>query len=103
MEQLRKLPDYKKHAQHQSSLGEEVNNLIKGIKKARKSRFVFWEDVVGERISKVAVPVKTKNGVLFVKVEDAIWRFELNRRKTELLQKINEKLKKNEVKEIVFI
>ena len=103
MEQPRKLPDFKKRAQQQSLLGDEVNKLIKGIKKARKSKFIFWEDVVGEKISKVAVPVKSKNGVLFVKVEDAIWRFELNRRKIELVQKINEKLKKNEIKEIVFI
>ena len=103
MEQQRKLPDYKKHTQKQSQLGEEVSKLLKGIKKARKSRFVYWEEVVGEKISKVAVPVKNKNGVLLVKVEDAIWRFELNRRKIELVKKINEKLNKNEVKEIVFI
>ncbi len=59
--------------------------------------------MVGEKISKIAVPVKNKNGVLFIKVEDAIWRFELSRRKEELIQKINEHLKKNVFKEIVFI
>lgn len=103
MEQPLKAPDFKKHSRRQASLSDEVQNLIKGIKKIRKSRFIFWEEVVGEKISKVAVPVKNKNGVLFVKVEDSIWRFELSRRKEELLIKINEHLKKNTIREIVFI
>lgn len=96
-------PDFKKHAQNQSLLSNEIDKLIKGIKRIRKSRFLFWEEVVGMKISKVAVPVMNKNGVLFVKVEDSIWRFELSRRKEELLPKINEHLKKNRIKEIVFI
>jgi len=38
-----------------------------------------------------------------VKVEDSVWRFELSRRKEELVSKINEQLKKSIYKEIVFI
>jgi len=95
--------DIKKHYQKQSSLSTEVNNFIKGLKKVRKSKFLFWDKVVGERIAKVAVPVKNKNGVLFIKVEDSIWRFELSRRKHELIPKINEYCQKNLIREIVFI
>jgi predicted nucleic acid-binding Zn ribbon protein len=102
MEQSR-LPDFKKHTQKQSVLSQEVNQLLKGFKTVRKSKFAFWYEVVGEKISEIAIPVKNKNGVLFIKVEDPIWRFELSRRKEELLPKINERIKKNTIKEIVFI
>ena len=96
----KKIPDYNKRTQKQSALGDEVTRLIKGVKNARRSKFVFWEEVVGEKIAKIAVPVKNKNGVLFVKVEDSVWRFELSRRKEELILKINEQLKKSIFKEI---
>ena len=98
MEQSR-LPDFKKHAQKQAVLSHEVSRLLKGFKGARKSKFAFWYEVVGEKISEIAVPVKNKNGVLFIKVEDPIWRFELSRRKEELLPKINERIKKSKIKE----
>jgi predicted nucleic acid-binding Zn ribbon protein len=94
---------YKDHSRKQSLLSSEVNDLVSSLKSYRKDRFVFWENVVGEKIAKVAFPVKDKKGVLFVKVEDSIWRFELARRKEELIDKINEHLKKNSIKDIVFI
>ena len=58
---------------------------------------------MGEKISNVAVPVSNKKGVLFVKVRDSIWRFELTRRKDEIILKINKHLKKNSIRDIVFI
>ena len=102
MEQSR-LPDFKKHTQKQSALSHEVSRLLKNFKSVRKSKFTFWYEVVGEKISEIAVPVKNKNGVLFIKVDDPIWRFELSRRKDELIPEINERLKKSVIKEIVFI
>ena len=99
----KKIPDYNKRTQKQAPLGDEINKLIKGVKSIRRSKFVFWEEVVGEKIARIAIPVKNKNGVLFVKVEDSVWRFELSRRKEELVSKINEQLKKSIYKEIVFI
>ncbi len=103
MEQSKESIDLKHRKQNQSVLSSEVSQLLKGLKKVRKSKFIFWEEVVGEKIAKVAVPVKNKNGVLFVKVDDAVWRFELSRRKEELLDKIFKYYKKNVIKEIVFI
>lgn len=95
--------DFKKRSQHRSLLKDEINELIKGVKKYRKAKYAYWEDVVGEKIGKVAFPVKNKKGVLFVKVEDSVWRFELTRRKQELISKINEFSKKKTLKDIVFI
>lgn len=84
-------------------LKKELDGLLKGIKRYQKQRYAFWESVVGEKIARVAVPVKNKKGVLFVKVEDAVWRFELTKRKDELIGKVNLHLKKNTIKDIVFI
>jgi predicted nucleic acid-binding Zn ribbon protein len=100
----RKQPiDFKIRTKHQSLLRNEINELIKGVKKYQKEKFIYWEEVVGEKISNVAVPVKNKKGVLFVKVQDSVWRFELTRRKDEIISKINKHSKKNLIKDIVFI
>lgn len=81
-----------------------MNSLIKEFTSVRKRRFSFWEDLVGEKIARIAVPVSLKRGVLLIRVEDPVWRFELTtRNKNELIVKINETLKKNSIKDIVFI
>ncbi len=103
MAQSKQIIDFKTRSKHVTSLKSELNGLLKGIKKYQKERFAYWEEVVGEKIAKVAVPVKNKKGILFVKVEDAVWRFELTRRKEEILNKINEHSKKGIIKDIVFI
>jgi predicted nucleic acid-binding Zn ribbon protein len=103
MAQSRQPIDFKTRTKRVASLKNELNGLIKGIKKYQKDRFAYWEQTVGEKIAKVAVPVKNKKGVLFVKVEDSVWRFELTRRKDEILNKINEHTKKSFIKDIVFI
>lgn len=103
MEQQPSPINFKKHSHNQTSLKTEIGRLIRGVKDLQKARFPFWEDVVGEKIASVAVPVKNKKGVLLVKVSDSIWRFELTRRKAEIISKVNEHLKKNSIKDIVFI
>lgn len=97
------LIDYNKRAQNQTSLGNEISELIGVVKKEQKKRFGFWYEAVGEQISKAAVPVMKRNGILLVKVQDDVWRFELTRRKDELLQLVNNLLKEDKkVKEIIF-
>lgn len=101
---LSKRKTYKrKHLINQTTLGFEVGELINSLKNDSNRRFSFWEEVVGTKISQVAVPMKTKKSILFVKVQDSIWRFELTRRKDEIIKKINEHLKKNSIRDIVFI
>ena len=95
--------NFRKHSNKRINLKAELNSLFKSLKSERNARFWFWEEIVGEKIAKVAVPVSNKKGVLFVKVEDPVWRFELTREKSELIIKINESLKKNTIKDIIFI
>lgn len=95
--------NFREHSNKQSNLKSELNSLFKSLKSEKNTKFGFWEELVGEKIAKVAVPVSNKKGVLFVKVEDPVWRFELTREKNELLTKLNETFKKNSIKDIVFI
>ena len=84
-------------------LNAEINDLLSSLKNIKKQRYSFWFTAVGETISKVAVPVYKKNGILLVKVQDSVWRFELTRRKDELLESINKELKENKkIKDIIF-
>ena len=103
MEQHHSSISFKKHDNKQSSLQDEIQALLKNVKTYQKERFSFWEEVVGEKIAAVAVPVKNKKGVLLVKVQDAVWKFELTRRKEEIHKMINDHLKKNLIKDIVFL
>ena len=103
MEQRHSSVNFKSRSNRQSDLKSEIQNLLSGIKSYQKEKFSFWEEVVGEKIANVAVPIKNKKGILFVKVRDAVWKFELTRRKEEIHKMINEHLKKNSIKDIVFI
>lgn len=95
--------DYYKHTQNQSSLGDEISDLIGVVKKEQKKRFGFWYEAVGEKISKAAVPVMKRKGILLVKVQDDVWRFELARRKEELLGLVNNLLKEDKkITDIIF-
>ncbi|MGH2574160.1 MAG: DUF721 domain-containing protein [Ignavibacteria bacterium] len=103
MEQQYSGINFKKHSQSQSSLKTEINKLVKNLKSYQKERFAYWEEIVGEKIANVAIPIKNKKGILLVKVPDSVWRFELTRRKDEIITLINEHLKKNSIKDIVFL
>ncbi len=62
-----------------------------------------WTECVGENISKFSTPVKIEKNKLFISVETAVWRYELNVRKPVILEKVNSILKNKNIKDIVFI
>ncbi|MBS1517043.1 MAG: DUF721 domain-containing protein [Bacteroidetes bacterium] len=62
-----------------------------------------WDECVGEAISRFSNPVELKKSRLFVKAENAAWRYELSLKRTEIINKLNEKLGKKIIREIVFI
>lgn len=82
-----------------ASLMEELG-LGKKLKQYEAVR--IWQEVVGERIAKVATPTKIINGTLIVKVERSTWRNELSLMKREIIAKINAALKEEIVKDIKF-
>ena len=93
--------DYSRHSNKILDLNKGIAELIKSLKKERQRKFGFWEKAVGKKISEVAVPYRVKNEILLVKVSDSVWRFELTKRKEELLTKVNENTK-TKIKDIIF-
>jgi len=93
--------DFAKHSHKAKDLNKEISALVKSLKKEKKKRFGFWEKAVGDKISDIAVPYRIKNGVLLIKVSDAVWRFELTKRKEELLESVNN-ISENKIKDIIF-
>jgi predicted nucleic acid-binding Zn ribbon protein len=93
--------NFTKHAHRQRDLNKEISDLVKSLKREKKKRFGFWEKAVGEKISEIAVPYRLKNDILLIKVTDSVWRFELTKRKEELLQSVNN-YTENKIKDIIF-
>jgi predicted nucleic acid-binding Zn ribbon protein len=62
----------------------------------------FWDMCVGKEISRHTEPLKVAKGIIFVKVDNDVWRNELTYFKHEIIQKINQKLGKKAIKEIKF-
>ena len=59
-----------------------------------------WDEIVGEKIAAVTTPERVMHGVLVVKVNSSVWKYELTMRKAEILAKIHEMTKSNDVKDI---
>ena len=62
----------------------------------------LWGEIVGNKISKNTEPESVKNGVLVIKTINSVWKQELQIQKTEIIEKLNKRLKKNIIKEIRF-
>ena len=62
----------------------------------------IWGKTVGNKISKNTEPMSVKNGILVIKTTNSVWKQELQIQKTEIIKKLNKKLKKNIIKEIRF-
>lgn len=76
-----------------------------GIEKSiRQYRAVgLWPEIVGERIASVTEARDLQRGKLFVTVKKDVWRHELIYHKSEIINKINERLGECQVQDIVFI
>ena len=62
----------------------------------------LWSEIVGNKISKNTEPVSVKSGTLVIKTSNPVWKQELQIQKTEIIKKLNKKLKRNIIKEIRF-
>lgn len=84
------------------AIDELVNNL--GIKKKLKEldAVVYWDSVVGKQISKMTTATRIINGVLFVNVKTSTWRNELTMRKKDIIDKLNNFIGIEIVKDIKF-
>jgi predicted nucleic acid-binding Zn ribbon protein len=87
-------------------IGEVLEDLVQklGVKKRLQEyeALLRWEEVVGEQIARVATAVRITKGILVIKVRSSVWRNELNMRKGEIIQKLNDALGGSIVTDIRF-
>ncbi len=62
-----------------------------------------WNDCVGSSIANFSTPIEIRKNKLFVSVENSAWRYELSLKKSEIIEKLNQNLKKKIIRDIVFI
>ena len=83
-----------------------IQNFLKnsGLKSGveQQKALKLWGEVVGDKISKNTEPISVKNGTLLIKTTSPVWKQELQIQKTEIIKKLNNKFKRNIIKEIRF-
>ncbi|MBN1398342.1 MAG: DUF721 domain-containing protein [Bacteroidetes bacterium] len=86
----------------ETAIEELINDL--GIKKklVEVDAVVHWEEVVGKKIAQMTEATRITKGVLFVSVKTSTWRNELTIRKKEIIEKLNNFIGKEIVKDIKF-
>ena len=85
-----------------TALDELIENL--GIRKklTELDAIYYWETVVGKQIAQMTEATRILKGILFVNVKTSTWRNELTLRKKEIIEKLNNYLGKDIVKDIKF-
>lgn len=88
-------------------LNDILKNLIKNLGIERQllenQAILFWPTIVGPRIAKNTSAERVNDGILFVKVKSDVWRNELLFYKMELIEKLNLKLGKKVVLDIILV
>lgn len=63
----------------------------------------IWKECVGEAIAKYSTPLEIRKNKLFVRVENAAWRYELSLKKAQIVDKLNDSFKKKLIRDIIFV
>lgn len=81
---------------------ELMRKLDAGSKLGNATIVSTWQDVSGEQVAHVTDKVWIEKRRLFVKISSASWRYELHLQRREWCARVNEKLGKKMIDEIVF-
>jgi predicted nucleic acid-binding Zn ribbon protein len=64
--------------------------------------FLVWDEVVGPQIAAHAKPARIRDGVLEVRVDQAVWMQQLQLMKPKILTRLNERLGNQAIKDIFW-
>jgi predicted nucleic acid-binding Zn ribbon protein len=88
------------------SIKKALENVLKeyDIKGNIESHKIFylWDEIVGEKTARHTKPARIGNSTLFVEVDDPLWLTQLRYMKTDILEKIESKVKKGTLKDLKF-
>ncbi len=89
------------------ALGKILHQLLERYGLAQRAKEIealnLWPEVVGEKIAKVTEARDVRDGRLFVKVENSVWRNELYYLKQEFINQLNRRLGQNILNDIMFV
>lgn len=93
-------------AKYPERIDKVLVRTLKGLKIDRRIKeetaLLNWAKVVGDRIASYANPLRVRDSILFVRVENASWRNELVFLKGKIIKELNQSVKANVIKDIVF-
>jgi predicted nucleic acid-binding Zn ribbon protein len=94
-------------AKYPERIDKVLVRTLKGLKIDRRIKeetaLLNWAKVVGDRIASYANPLRVRDSILFVRVENASWRNELVFLKGKIIKELNQSVKANVIKDIVFV
>ena len=87
-------------------VGDIIRKLMKNPKLAEKmdqlDALDVWKELIGKNLQKFVIGAKMHKGNLYVKLSSSVLRNELSYKKSELKERINHRLGKEVVKEIIL-
>tara|TARA_B100001250_G_C19449130_1_gene635183 strand:+ start:352 stop:642 length:291 start_codon:yes stop_codon:yes gene_type:complete len=87
-------------------IGEIISKLMKNPKLVKKldklDALEAWEKIIGAPLYKYITDQKIYNGILYVKTKSSVVRNELNYKKSDLISKINQKIGKELITDIIL-
>ena len=95
-----------RRARQPERIDKVLNRTLRGLKIDRRVKeettLLNWAEVVGERIASQTNPLRVKDSILFVRVGNASWRNELVFLKAKIIKELNQSVRANVIKDIVF-
>ena len=83
-----------------------LDNFLKEKKWSKKIKgyqiVSNWENLAGKEIARSSQPIKIQDNCLFLAVKSNVWANELNLRKGEFIQKINQEAGEEIISNILF-
>lgn len=76
------------------------NNLENGLENVKIKD--LWHEIMKNGVANYTTDVNLKNGTLYIKLKSSVLREELSYGKEKIVKLLNEKLKKDLIKKIVF-
>ena len=89
-----------------NTIGEVIKKLIRNNKLSKRfddlNVLDVWNNIIGKDLEKYIKSTRLVDDKLYVKLRSSIVRNELSYNKTQLIQRINKKLKKDVIKDIIL-
>lgn len=89
------------------SLGSALQKIVEAYSldnKLRENQVIAnWAEIIGPVLAAVTAPIRVKDGILYLKVKNDVWRNELHFQKDQILKAIEKHLEKRVIHEIVMM